>query len=476
MSEALEQLREARASLMRPGAPMMVNLRDYVPEGSAAWRAFVREWPADTGSDPPEGSAAWQAFVRAWRVPGDDVRRATVVGWIEDVIARLEAETDAREKPADEPAGKAEAPSPRDLPRAGERSSTMEGAVFGLETDDIARALAQRAATGEDAGPATDWPVAATVPVRGMDDWYYGPEDDEAARAERASLSAAQWEERLRWQAEQQAGRPAPAPDAPEPSAGAPSSSGTPLRRLTAEGIAEAQAFLTRLREQPDADRTPSRELLFGPRYSRPFEAGAGITVERRAFRTRREAGAYLSPLLAPVRHRITDDAGVWSWLGMFYFPDIVRVKDGQVLLHADTTSLFLGERSAQRRYRHYLWSAWRLYEQHGESVAYVLDQPLTDSGDIAKAVLDYPRVFTSTGVIQLILQLYTDGQRTKRGFSVRARANASAKPRPGNVWHLIERALPQLELTYDVYGMGPDALLEVLPDAFRRWKRTGAD
>ena len=241
------------------------------------------------------------------------------------------------------------------------------------------------------------------------------------------------------------------------------------LRQLTAEGIATAQAFLARLRDAPDGEREPPRELLFGPRYSRPFSDA--VRVEPRAFRTRREAGAYLSPLLGPVRHRITDHAGVWSWLGMFYFPEIVRVRDGSVRLHADTTSLFLGERSAQRRYRHYLWSAWRLYEQHGESVAYVLDQLLTDSGDIAKAVLDYPRVFTSTGVIQLILQLYTDGQRTKRGFSVRARANASAKPRPGNVWHLIERALPQLELTYDVYGMAPDALLEVLPDAFRAWR-----
>ena len=241
------------------------------------------------------------------------------------------------------------------------------------------------------------------------------------------------------------------------------------LRRLTAEGIAAAQAFLLALRVEPDGEREPPDDLLYHPRYSRPFSDAA--RVERQGFKNRREAGMYLSKQLKDVSHLVMDHAGVWSWLGMFYFPEIVRVRDGSVRLHADTTSLFLGERSAQRRYRHYLWSAWRLYEQHGESVAYVLDQPLTDSGDIAKAVLDYPRVFTSTGVIQLILQLYTDGQRTKRGFSVRARANASARPRPGNVWHLIERALPQLELTYDVYGMAPDALLEVLPDAFRAWR-----
>ena len=469
MSEALEQLREARASLMRPGAPMMVNLRDYVPEGSAAWRAFVREWPADTGSDPPEGSAAWQAFVRAWRVPGDDVRRATVVGWIEAVIARLEAETDAREQPADEPAGKVEVPSPRDLPRAGERSSTMEGAVFGLETDAVARALAERSAAGEDAGPAADWPVAATVPARGMDDWYYGPEDDEAARAERASLSAAQWEERLRWQAEQQAGRPAP--DAPEPSAGAPTPSGTPLRRLTAEGIAEAQAFLLALREEPDGEREPPRELLFGTRYSRPFEAGAGITVERRAFRTRREAGAYLSSLLAPVRHRITDDAGVWSWLGMFYFPEIAGALEGrsrdialEAFAFSDDESTTERRRSYQRRYRHLLRGSWLLWERHREDAAFLLDEDITTFNDLADRTFSDFRVFNSAGVVPLAIRLYTEGERLKERYS---RA-------PGGLRHLL-RVLPQLELTYDVYGMAPDALLEVLPDAFRAWARADA-
>lgn len=354
---ALAGLREARDALTRPGAPLRIDLRDYVAEGSAAWQAFVR---------------IRSESARSTLVPGHSVRRATMVGWLEEVIARLEAEADAGETPADEPA---EAPSPRDLPRTGERSPPRE----------------------------------------------------------------------------------APAPR------------GTPLRQLTAEGIAEAQAFLTRLREQPDVDRLRLRErlhdLLFEEPLSLPFNER--IVVERRGFGTRREAGAYLSELLKDVIPLIYGDAGMWSWLGMFYFPEIVRVKDGRALLHADTTSLFLGGRSEQRRYRHYLWSAWRLYEQHGESVAYMLDQPLTDSGDLARAVFDYPRVFTSAGVIQLILQLYTDGGRTKRRFSAR-------QGEPGSVRRL-PAVLEQLELTYDVYGMEPQALLEVLPDDFRAWAGASA-
>ena len=355
---ALAGLREARDALTRPGAPLRVDLRDYVPEGSAAWRAFVR---------------IRSESARSTLVPGHSVRRATMVGWLEEVIARLEAEGDAVETPADEPA---EAPSPRDVPHAGERSLPTEEA----------------------------------------------------------------------------------------PPRGAPVARGTPLRRLTADGIAEAQAFLTRLREQPDADRLRLRErlhdLLFEEPLSLPFNER--IVIERRGFENRREAGAYLSERLKDVIPLVYGDAGMWSWLGMFYFPEIVRVKDGRVLLHADTSSLFLGGRAEQRRYRHYLWSAWRLHEQHGESVAYMLDQPLTDSGDIARAVFDYPRVFTSAGVIQLILQLYTQGGRTKRRFSAR-------QGEPGSVRRL-PAVLEQLELTYDVYGMVPKALLDVLPDDFRAW------
>ena len=235
----------------------------------------------------------------------------------------------------------------------------------------------------------------------------------------------------------------------------------TPLRRLTAEGIAEAQRFLLELRENPGGNREPSRALLEeDPHYSRLFSQD--VRVERRGFRTRREAGEYLSPLLAPVRSQVLDDAGVWSWLGMFYFPEIVRVREGRVRLNADTTSLFLGERgerAVQRRYRHYLWSAWRLYEQHGGDADFLLDEDITTFTDLADRVFSDFRVFNSKGVVPLAIRLYTNSKGLKPGY-----------PRsPGGLRHLM-RVLPQLELTHDVYGMEPDALLEVLPDDCQRW------
>ena len=247
-----------------------------------------------------------------------------------------------------------------------------------------------------------------------------------------------------------------------EPPADAPPPPGTPLRRLTAAGIAEAQAFLARLREHPDGDRTPPDGLLFGERCSRPFEAGAGIAVEPRAFRTRREAGAYLSPLLAPVRRQVLGDAGLWSWLGMFYFEGTAPAMlspNNMTFVFGSPEDASNSIRSNQQRYRHYLWGSWRLYEHHGENADFLLNQEIASWDDISERSFGSIRVFSSLGIVQVILRLYTNGARKKRGYV----------HSPGGLRHLL-RVLPQLELTYDVYGMRPEALLRVLPDDFRHW------
>ena len=236
--------------------------------------------------------------------------------------------------------------------------------------------------------------------------------------------------------------------------------SGALVRRLTTEGLRRACEFLADMREHPTAPREPPRDLLYDERYSRPFEPE--VWIERRPFRTRREAAEYLAPKLAPIRHLVADHAGVWSWLGMYYFADTVRVKDGAVQLsRQDETFVVLGEKggSYQRPYHHYLWGSWRLYETQGEHAAFLLDQAITSYSRLAGRVFGSVRIFNSIGVIPLLLRLYTKNGRQRAGYT----------SGPGNLEHLL-RVLDQLERTYDVYGMPPEALLRVLPQEFQRW------
>ena len=157
--------------------------------------------------------------------------------------------------------------------------------------------------------------------------------------------------------------------------------------------------------------------------------------------------------------------AGVWSWLGMYYFagiaPQTLSPNNMTLIVESgeDTSN---ASRSEQQTYRHYLWGSWRLYEQHGEQAAFLLDQPIASWDDLSQRTFGSRRIFSSKGIVQIMLRLYTAGTRKKRGY---ARS-------PGGLRHLV-RVLPQLELTHDVYGMEPDAVLRILPDDFRRWEAT---
>ena len=232
----------------------------------------------------------------------------------------------------------------------------------------------------------------------------------------------------------------------------------TTARQLTPAGIEEARSFLDSIRENPAVDRSVPPKLLDDPRLSIAFDDAP--EVESRTFETRRDAHEYFAPLLAPISHRIFDDAGFWSWLGMFYFDETAPRRGGEFdLSPRDEAFVVYHEgQSFRRRYVHYLWTAWRLGEQHPEA-EFLLDQPLHAMGDIADRIFSYSRIFNSPGVTGLILDLYTEGSLQKRKFG-RGR---------GGLRHLI-RTLDQLECTYDVYGMSAAALRRILPADFRHW------
>ena len=233
------------------------------------------------------------------------------------------------------------------------------------------------------------------------------------------------------------------------------------VRTFTDDGVREARRLLDEVRANPAVDLAPLRTLVTDDNFTRRVLNAPD--VEERGFNSGREVASYLEPKLSTLPRTALHDGGLWSWLGVFYFESTVRRRDGLPHLPARDHDTFLfptAGHSAARRYRHYLWTAWRLSEQHGDTADYLLDRDLTEFGDLAKAVLGSPLRFNATGIITLIGHLYTNGVQTKRGFT-------SGR---GSLWHLT-RVLDQLERTYDIYGMELEALLKVLPADFDRWR-----
>ena len=236
----------------------------------------------------------------------------------------------------------------------------------------------------------------------------------------------------------------------------------TQLRELTPEGIARARDLLANIRENPDQEPEIPERLLFDEPFSRPFiklEEGTG-PIELRPFSSRREAYEYLSPKLKPIQSRIVDHSGVWSWLGMFYLPEIAPRKEGRIALSSlDETFVFLKEgRSWQRRYRHYLRSVWRLGKQH-PSADFLLDTYLHDLNHLAYRLFANSRIFNSKGLVELLIDLYTVGGKLKPKYSVSK----------GGLSHLVN-VIDQLACTYDIFDMDSERIKEILPADFSPW------
>ena len=233
-------------------------------------------------------------------------------------------------------------------------------------------------------------------------------------------------------------------------------------REFTATGIRRARRFLNEVREDPVSWRNPPRDLLEGRECTRRFRGELTVERRRQPFRSRREIGEYLAPRLKPWAPGIADRTSLWSWLGLFYFGNTARVVNGAIELSPlDETFVIdrLDTQNLRGSHRHCLRSAWLLYEVHGENAAFLLNQPPAARGDIADRILQSQRIFNSAGIVPLVLGLYTNGSRPRRGF----------RGRPGGLRHLL-RVLDQLERTHDVYGMSPEALVRILPPEFKPW------
>ena len=244
-----------------------------------------------------------------------------------------------------------------------------------------------------------------------------------------------------------------------------------PVHALTDEGIRAAQNYITALR---DGLRIPFPDrLLTDPQYATPVQPH--VHVERRSFDSRRDAALYLVRRLAPIGSSgVIGNHGLWSWLGMFYFEDVVN-KDsaGNPQLGRNPDIAYVIDpqgtgRGGTRRYAHRLMLAYEIYIQYKEIAWLMLDEPINSLPDFTQRIVAKREAFRSVGVVDLAHRLYADrhARKLKRGVAGYNRATAP----PGSLSRLLD-VLDQLYMTYDVYGMTADQILPLLPPEFDRFK-----
>lgn len=192
------------------------------------------------------------------------------------------------------------------------------------------------------------------------------------------------------------------------------------------------------------------------------------IAIEQRIFDSRYTAAEYLYNLFKDsALSDIERDRGLWAWLSLFYFDELCPTntkgerKPGQIARWIPETGV------SWRYYRHLLAGPYRIYMAHSDSpgrALLVLCGPLHQPGDIVEQIASRQEIVTNGGIMEAVSNLYydTSSSKPKRG--------AATKEGKGTVRRFTD-ILNQFDVTWDLYSLEAQDVLQLLPDEFSRFR-----
>ncbi len=238
------------------------------------------------------------------------------------------------------------------------------------------------------------------------------------------------------------------------------------LRRFNEAGIKVFREQLALLRANPSKE-IPF-ELLEHRELTEVIRPEVQISEEH--FQTKGEAARYLSTVLGKLRAgEVAGDAGLWTWLTLFFFESVCPIVHDQRTVKNDYHYIF-EPRNMRHFYRHLLFVSWHILQLAPAHNRLFLRTRLS--------VLDH---MTTDGVKRLFMtrlpcifealdRLYWDEQRNRSRKGV-----TGSRPTPGNLSHRLPMRIRQLEKTYDLMSLNADQLLELLGDEFSFGRRKTA-
>jgi len=236
----------------------------------------------------------------------------------------------------------------------------------------------------------------------------------------------------------------------------------TALRTLTKEGIRKFEEYIGNMRSDPHAVYP---NLNIDP-YSSQFQQHVEFD-ENKKFATRMEMANYL--------HECFNDAGIerknvigvgteglWTWLAYVWFKQIT--DQGKKVLR---TERYLCSSNWNRYYVHLIAGAYYLFSSAlggHESRLFLCSPPYT-LNDFNDHMACYQYIVGYPNIVDVAHCLYWDNG------SNSPKKGAESIRNPGNI-RRFSKVISQLELTYDVYSMEPNRILQLLPSEFDNWRK----
>lgn len=210
----------------------------------------------------------------------------------------------------------------------------------------------------------------------------------------------------------------------------------------------------------------PPYKLLTDNQLTSTFEYE--IIISPKLFSNRFELAAYFNNMFCKEGSctfaSIARDKGLWTWLSLMFFDSISKIKKDGTWKGGDIANWIPHFQDWKRYYRHLLAGPSRIYNAHStesEITKVILLNPPDTPGDIYEQLASRMEYATNPSVLKTAGKLYMNKEEQhKRG---------AAGKGAGSVRRLT-KVLAQLDVTWDLYSLTEDEIIDMLPSEFNRF------
>lgn len=236
-----------------------------------------------------------------------------------------------------------------------------------------------------------------------------------------------------------------------------------PARIMLPEGENEFRKYLQALRQNPSI---PCPDMNTEP-FSREFPVELSID-ETATFNTKMELAEYLAGRFNNAgikREGILKENGLWTWLAYVWFDQLAPLrKNGTRDIKEEAK--YICSSDYRDYYRHFIAGPYSIYSLHSrENSRIFLYSPVYEHNDFIEQLASRQFIISHQNIVRTVTELYLDAS---RGFPKRG---AQSRNRKGNIRRFVS-IIQQFELTYDIYSMSPEQILNLLPEEFNEWKQ----
>jgi len=233
------------------------------------------------------------------------------------------------------------------------------------------------------------------------------------------------------------------------------------VRQFNGDGIAAFRSFLEAARDNPSLP--VPRELLGDSLLTQVL--APELHVETRRMVSKSDAASYLEVVLRPISDQeVAVNAGLWTWLSLFFFDEVCPPRNGQRSVKNDYHYVF-EPKNSRHFYRHLLFISWRVSQVAPVHNRLFLNSPLTTLDKVTTEVMKRLFLTRIPCMFEVLDRLYWDERRGKARIGI----VGTRPPKPGDLTHRLPVRIRQLERTYDLLSLNADQLIELLGDEFQR-------